>query len=287
MDRAGDAIPVHEPLEYETTDRELVQCRLNSVKQLREEVREDIHLELTEIFANHTFVGVVDEQRRLAAIQGGVKLYLIDYGRTCYEYFYQLGLTDFGNFGTIRFTPALDLRELLRTAAGIEKSLITSPDEDFDIEALVDRVADQLIERREMLLEYFSLEISPAGELISLPLLIKGYTPPLVKLPRFLLRLGPSVDWTEEKACFDSFLREMATFYVPEKLPTLPGDAESLREESISTEMRARRQHVRHAVEHVFFPAFKARLVATKSLMEDGVLEVANLKGLYRVFERC
>ncbi|KAL4729491.1 DNA mismatch repair protein Mlh1 [Fusarium chlamydosporum] len=283
MDRVGDIIVAPEPLEYETVDRELVQCRLNSVKQLREEVREDIHLELTEIFVNHTFVGVVDDQ----PIQGGVKLYLIDYGRTCYEYFYQLGLTDFGNFGTIKFTPSLDLRELLRTAAETEKSLVASPDDDFDIEALVDRVADQLIERREMLLEYFSVEISPAGELISLPLLIKGYSPPLVKLPRFLLRLGPSVDWTEEKACFDSFLRELATFYVPEQLPTLPGDAESLREENISNEMRARRQHVRHAVEHVLFPAFKARLVATKSLMEEAVLEVANLKGLYRVFERC
>ncbi|CAG7564200.1 unnamed protein product [Fusarium equiseti] len=287
MDQVADVMPASEPLEYETVDREIVQCRLNSVKQMREEVREDIHLELTEIFANHTFVGVVDEQRRLAAIQGGVKLYLIDYGRTCYEYFYQLGLTDFGNFGTVKFTPSLDLRELLQTAAEMEKSLITSANEDFEVEALVDRVADQLIERREMLLEYFSLEILPAGELISIPLLIKGYTPPLVKLPRFLLRLGPSVDWTEEKACFDSFLRELATFYVPEQLPTLPGDAESLREEVISNELRARRQHVRHAVEHVFFPAFKARLVATKSLMEDGVLEVANLKGLYRVFERC
>ncbi|KAF4972647.1 hypothetical protein FSARC_796 [Fusarium sarcochroum] len=287
IDRAGDASVVPEALEYETVDRELVQCRLNSVKQLRHEVREDIHNELTEIFSNHTFVGVVDDQRRLAAVQGDVKLYLIDYGRTCYEYIYQLGLTDFGNFGTIQFNPSLDLRELLRMAVEMEKSTISSPDEDFDVDTLVDRVADQIIERREMLLEYFSLEISPAGEVISLPLLIKGYTPPLVKLPRFLLRLGPSVDWTEEKACFDTFLRELATFYVPEQLPTLPGDAESLRQENISDELRARRQHVRHAIEHVFFPAFKARLVATRSLMEDGVLEVANLKGLYRVFERC
>ncbi|KAF5022242.1 hypothetical protein F66182_5681 [Fusarium sp. NRRL 66182] len=283
-DHAGDAPEV---LEYETVDRKLVQCRLNSVKQLRQEVREDVHNELTEIFSNHTFVGVVDDQRRLAAIQGDVKLYLIDYGRTCYEYIYQLGLTDFGNFGTVQFSPSLDLRELLRMAAEMEKGAISSPDENFDVETLVNRVADQLIERREMLLEYFSLEISPAGELISLPLLVKGYTPPLVKLPRFLLRLGPGVDWTEEKACFESFLRELASFYVPEQLPTLPGDAESLREEDISNEVRARRQHVRHAVQHVFFPAFKARLVATKSLMEDAVLEVANLKGLYRVFERC
>lgn len=287
IDHTADTSAAPEAQEYEIVDRELVQCRLNSVKKLRDEVREDIHHDLTEIFSNHTFVGIVDEQRRLAAIQGDVKLYLIDYGRTCYEYFYQLALTDFGNFGAIKFNPSLDLRELLQGAAEMEKLSITSPEDDFEVETLVDRVADQLIERREMLLEYFSLEISPAGELVSLPLLLKGYTPPLVKLPRFLLRLGPSVDWTEEKACFDSFIRELATFYVPEQLPSLPGDADSIREEDIPEELRARRQHIRHAIEHVFFPAFKARLVATKSLMEDGVLEVANLKGLYRVFERC
>ncbi|CVK99923.1 related to DNA mismatch repair protein [Fusarium mangiferae] len=287
MDRTADTSAAPEAQEYEIVDRELVQCRLNSVKKLRDEVRENIHHDLTEIFSNHTFVGIVDEQRRLAAIQGDVKLYLIDYGRTCYEYFYQLALTDFGNFGAIKFNPSLDLRELLQGAAQMEKLSIASPEDDFEVETLVDRVADQLIERREMLLEYFSLEISPAGELVSLPLLLKGYTPPLVKLPRFLLRLGPNVDWTEEKACFDSFIRELATFYVPEQLPSLPGDADSIREEDIPEELRARRQHIRHAIEHVFFPAFKARLVATKSLMEDGVLEVANLKGLYRVFERC
>ncbi|KAF9782020.1 hypothetical protein IL306_011780 [Fusarium sp. DS 682] len=287
MNRTGEATTAPEILDYEMVDRELVQCRLSSVKKLRDEVREDTHNDLTEIFSNHTFVGIVDEERRLAAIQGDVRLYLIDYGRACYEYFYQLALTDFGNFGAIKFSPSLDLRELLRIAAEKERSTITSPEEEFDVETLVDHVAAQLIERREMLLEYFSLEISPAGELISLPLLIKGYTPPLVKLPRFLLRLGPSVDWTEEKTCFESFLRELATFYVPEQMPALPGDAQSFREENIPDELQARRQHIRHAIEHVFFPAFKARLVATKSLMEDGVLEIANLKGLYRVFERC
>ncbi|KAH7150007.1 histidine kinase-like ATPase [Dactylonectria estremocensis] len=276
-----------ESLDYETISRPSVPCRLSSVKELRADVREDMQPDLTDIFATHTFVGVVDDQRRLAAIQGGVKLYLIDYGHTCFEYFYQLGLTDFGNLGTIRFSPSLDLREMLRMAAEVEKKAVGSPDEDFDIEALVDRVSSQLIERREMLQEYFSLEISPAGELVSIPLLIKGYTPPLVKLPRFLLRLGPHVDWSDEKGCFETFLRELATLYVPEPLPALPGDEESLRMEDIPDDIRLRRQHVRHAVQNIFFPAFKAKLVATKSLMESGVLEVASLKGLYRVFERC
>ncbi|KAI1461326.1 DNA mismatch repair protein MutL [Annulohypoxylon moriforme] len=269
---------------YETTGREPILCRLTSVRELRSAVRDDMHHELTEIFANHTFVGIVDEKRRLAAIQGGVKLFLIDYGRACFEYFYQVGLTDFGNFGIIKFQPALDLREVLRIAAEQEKAIAEDGDA-FDVDDVVDTVAEQLIERREMLLEYFSFEISPAGELLTIPLLLKGYTPSMAKLPQFLLRLGPHVSWTDEKLCFESFLKELATFYVPEQLPTLPGNDET--EEEVPDEIKARRSQIRRAVEYIFFPAFKARLVATKSFMKGGVLELASLKGLYRVFERC
>lgn len=288
--RNEEPLSAPEQIEYETTDREQVLCRLKSVKELRSEVRTDMHTELTEIIASHTFVGIVDERRRLAAIQGGVKLYLIDYGHMCASYFYQLGLTDFGNFGSIHFKPALDLKSLLRTAAEAEQEALGAPDDEFDVAKVVAQVLKQLIERREMLLEYFSLEITPAGELVSIPLLIKGYTPPLIKLPRFLLQLGPKVIWTEEKACFDTFLKELASFYVPEQLPVAPapGDEAGAEEDAdVSPQMKKRRQHVRWAVEHIFFPAFKARLVATNSLMEGGVLEVASLKGLYRVFERC
>jgi DNA mismatch repair protein MLH1 len=292
---AGPGAPNNAETEigYETVDRDVTPCRLISIRELRAEVREDMHHELTEIFANHSFVGVVDERRRLAAIQGGVKLYLVDYGRVCFEYFYQLGLTDFGNYGIIRFSPPLDVRELLTLAAQQEKDAAATvdgeEDDEFDVAEIVDLVAAQLIERREMLLEYFSLEISPTGELLSIPLLVKGYNPAIVKLPRFLLRLGPHVNWTDEKSCFETFLKELAALYVPEQLPVTPGDEEGAAAEEldIDDEIKARRAHVRRALEHVLFPAFKSRLVATKSLMQGGVLEVANLKGLYRVFERC
>ncbi|KJZ79847.1 hypothetical protein HIM_00561 [Hirsutella minnesotensis 3608] len=281
-----EPLAVAENVEYETSDRESVVCRLRSVKELRSEVRDDMHAELTEVFASHTFVGIVDDRRRLAAIQGGIKLFMVDYGRTCFEYFYQLGLTDFGNFGVICFNPPLELRQLLTMAAQAEKAALQATDDDFDVEAVVDRVTAQLVERRQMLHEYFSLEISPAGDLVSIPLMVKGYTPSLAKLPQFLLRLGPNVVWTEEKACFRTFVRELATFYVPEQLPTAPAPGQG-RAEDVPADVRARRQHVRWALEHVLFPAFKTRLVATKALMDGGILEVANLKGLYRVFERC
>ncbi|KAI1812099.1 histidine kinase-like ATPase [Poronia punctata] len=275
---------------YEVTDRESVFCRLTSVRDLRTAVRDDMHHDLTEIIANHTFVGIVDHKRRLAAIQSGVKLFLVDYGRACFEYFYQVGLTDFGNFGVVKFQPPLNLGEVLTIAAEQEKIAqvddASAADDDFDVAEVVGKVAAQLIERREMLHEYFSLEVSPAGELLSIPLLLKGYTPSMAKLPQFLLRLGPYVNWTDEKLCFESFLKELATFYVPEQLPAMSGSDQKA-EEGVPDEIKARSAHVCRAVEHVLFPAFKARLVATKSFMKGGVLELANLKGLYRVFERC
>lgn len=268
-------------LEYEYSDQVATICRLTTVKDLRASVRDSMHHELTDTFANHTFVGVADESKRIAAIQGGVRLFLVDYGMISAEFFYQVGLTDFANFGAIRFNPPLVLDELLQL--GIDQAKALEPDSKaFNgwEEALL-AVRDQLIAQRGMLSEYFALDISPEGELLSIPLLIKGYMPSLAKLPNFLLRLGPHVDWTDEKGCFQSFLRELANFYVPEALPPprQNGDAED-------EELAVRRQHVRHAVENVLFPAFKARLVATKDLLK-GTIEVANLKGLYRVFERC
>lgn len=272
--------------DYTLTDRELVPCRLVSVKELRAEVRDDMHNSLTEIFASHTFVGIVDERRRLAAIQGGVKLFLVDYGMIASEYFYQLGLTHFGNFGVIRFSPPLPVKELLQIAAEHEKAAMHgTAEDDFEVEEVVEIISNQLIERREMLQEYFSLDISPDGDLNTIPLLLKGYTPSLAKLPRLLLRLGPHVNWTDEKECFATFLRELASYYVPEQLPPSPGPGEI--EEDLDEEIKARRAEVRKVVEDVMFPAFRARLIATKGLMKGGVLEIANLKGLYRVFERC
>lgn len=278
------SLPSHEMdsdgIEYEYSDKEPTICRLTTIKELRASVRENMHNELTDTFANHTFVGVADDTKRIAAIQGGVRLFLVDYGMVSAEFFYQVGLTDFANFGVIRFNPPLDLEELLQL--GIEQAKTREPDGvAVDWVRAMHAVRGQLISRRSMLLEYFSLEVSPEGKLLTIPLLVKGYLPPLAKLPNFLLRLGPHVDWTDEKGCFQSFLRELASFYAPEALPLVPqnGDAEN-------EELADRRQHLQHAVENVLFPAFKSRLVATRSLLK-GTVEVANLKGLYRVFERC
>jgi DNA mismatch repair protein MLH1 len=251
-----------------------------------------MHNELTDIISTHTFVGIVDEQKRIVAIQGGVKLFLVDYGMLCNEYFYQVGLTDFANFGAIRFNPPLPLEDLLRVAAEQERKNAGNEADMLDWDEVVETVKELLIGKAALLQEYFSMEITEEGELCSIPLLMKGYTPSMAKLPQFLLRLGPHVNWNEEKGCFQTLLRELASFYVPESLPIPPSetvDANSKGKEKLvdeDPEIAARRAKLRKAVEHVIFPACKARLIATKGLLK-GVMEVANLKGLYRVFERC
>ena len=300
--------PAPPSIHYLTSAREPIEYHYKTIKHLRASVRDSMHAGLTNVFASHTYVGLVDSNRRIVAIQGGVKLYLVDYGMVSNEYFYQLGLTDFGNFGAIKFESPLDIRSLISIGVRHERALNNPQDADVPWDAVPDLVVTQLLASREMLQQYFSLDVSPSGHLLSLPLLIKGYTPSLAKLPRFLMRLGPCVNWVDEEECFRTFLTELASFYTPEQLPMpMPmgasgkkpdvdqtqtvGEEENQKQKEempneLKAEIEARREEMTRVLEHVLFPAFRARLVATKGLL-NGVVEVADLKGLYRVFERC
>lgn len=55
------------------------------------------------------------------------------------------------------------------------------------------KIVELITSRKDMLKEYFLLEISDDGLVESLPLLLKGYIPNLDKLPLFLMRIGPQV----------------------------------------------------------------------------------------------
>ena len=308
-----DDSPTTNGIQYTTTDREQVQVRLTSVKSLRAQVRESMHNGLTEVLASLTYVGVVDSNRRLAAIQSGVKLYLVDYGMTCNEFFYQVGLTDFANFGLIQLQPAPLLKDLLDIAVEYQLEVDASC-AGLEKDQIVERVYKQILKSKAMLTEYFSIHISDDGHLEAITLLLKGYMPCMAKLPTFLLRLGPFVDWTEEEGCFRTVLKELASFYVPEVLPPPKPNVDKgkRKEKEVDEEMQEidatqaptddnagnteldpeeeaiekRRREIEHTLEHVLFPAVRSRIVATEAMLK-GVVEVANLKGLYRVFERC
>ncbi|KAI9568092.1 hypothetical protein HD554DRAFT_2205229 [Boletus coccyginus] len=250
-------------------------CDLTSILELRKSVQKSVHHDLTEIIKKHTFVGIVDDYRCLSLIQHATKLYLLNHAAVAEEMFYQLALMQFGSYRRLKLDPPPPLRTLLKLAVdaepGTEKSGLSKNE-------IVDRIARTLLTRRGMLAEYFEISITSDGEIESLPHLMKEYTPDLNKLPAFLMRLGPQVQWQSEKECFSTLMRELAYFYSPSPshfIPSIPDGAH--------TQAKA----ATWQIEHVLFQAMRKFLVAPKSLLENDVVQVANLPDLYRVFERC
>ncbi|KAI6131443.1 histidine kinase-like ATPase [Pisolithus croceorrhizus] len=247
------------------------QCSLTSIAELRQSVVKNVHHNLTEIIRNHIFVGFVDNIRCLSLIQHSTKLYLVNHATLAEEMFYQLALRQFGNYRRLRLDPHPPLRTLVELAVNVERGTEQSGLEKTEI---VDRIAKTLVDRREMLSEYFALDISESGDILALPHLLKEYTPDLNKLPTFLMRLGPQVDWSSERECFESFMHELAYFYSPAS-GVWSGDG-------IGQEKSAAWQ-----TEHILFHALRKFLIAPRSLLDNDVVQVANLPDLYRVFERC
>lgn len=54
-------------------------CTLASVKKMRDRIKKDRHEGLTEVFQNHTFVGVVDAAKSLSLLQHRKELYIFDH----------------------------------------------------------------------------------------------------------------------------------------------------------------------------------------------------------------
>lgn len=271
--------PENQPLEYKFVPKERVEVNLQSILELRQDVEKNVNKNLTEVFANLLYIGIVDSKRRLAAIQYDVKLMLIDYASVLNELFYQIGLSDFSNFGTISFDQEISLRELLG-------QVFNHPNyKDSDI--TIDNIIETLTSMSEMLLEYFTIELTDTDtsdpKLKSIPMLLKNYVPPLDKLPLFIFRLGTKINWEDEKQCLVGILKQLALFYIPESFQS----AETLNDnDPIKPVLLAKTQELNENLENILMPIIKKKLLATKDLTKD-VVEIANLPGLYRVFERC
>lgn len=271
---------------YHIQPRERVDINLSSIKRLREAVDESIHRDLTDIFANLTFVGVVDAERRLATIQHDLKLFLIDYGAVCYELFYQICLSDFANYGKIILesdeNEGLNLVNVLSGFEHLSKDFIY-------------QIIQRLWDMREMLMEYFTVElvaetasdrvVPETVRLKSIPLLLKDYTPSLAKIPFFIYRLGTKVNWDLEEPCLEGVMRQISLLYIPEIIELIDVSSKEI-DEDRKADYVTRNEEMSYSLENVVFPCIKRRFLAPQDLSKD-VIEIANLPGLYKVFERC
>ncbi len=156
--------------------------------------------------SNHSFVGCVN--RSLALLQHSTQLYLVNVPKVSEELFYQLLLRDFGNLGALRLNPPAPIRELALIALDSKEAGWTEAD--GKKEDLADYVCKCLVDRADMLDDYFSMEISDDPPSIrTLPMLAgkEDFVPRLEDMPLFVLRLATEVAWHEEEACFHTFLK--------------------------------------------------------------------------------
>jgi DNA mismatch repair protein MLH1 len=210
------------------------------------------------------------------------------------ELFYQLVLQRFAQFARLRLSSAMPIEPLILCALTESKfGRASYVESDGTREEVASKLAQVLIGHRELLSEYFSIDISAEGELSSLPVVLEQFVPDLDLTPLLLLRIASCVDWNSEQECFRTMARELGDFCCLQ--PAMDGESDewldtvdvahgNVAQDSVRTAQAARRE----AMEHVLFPAFKRLLKPTTRMVSDGsFVNVASLDKLYKVFERC
>lgn len=269
------------------TEMKKSEIELMSVKELRQSIKENCHQGLKEILSEHVFVGCVNTKRAL--IQYDVKLYLCNTEKLMEEFFRQIIFCNFANFGSITFSKPLPLYELALLALNLKEANWT--EEDGPKEKLAEGIVDMIVKKKDMLKEYFFVDINDEKNLIAIPLLLgksllakfsylysfiylfvlENHKPEVAGLPIYILRLATEVNWTKEESCFMDFAQETAKFYA-----------------HTANEDFSENSNWRWVVENSFYPAIKKYFIPPKNFIDNGViLEIASLTNLYKVFERC
>ncbi len=202
---------------------------VSSLRSNRLAAQKLMSAEMTEVMQKHAFVGLVDRDTTLSLMQYSTKLFLVDHAKlgsasstssraiatnswqgdsllpTWSQAVWRLQSTE--------AEPPPDIRQLLHLAAADDPGI---PEAGLSVDTVVavspqssdqvylkrvtmltrsQEIYETLMDKREMLDEYFSLQLSPEGELQTLPLLLRGYTPDLDRLPQFLLCIGAKVSF--------------------------------------------------------------------------------------------
>jgi DNA mismatch repair protein MLH1 len=261
-------------LEWFTADRIVPVERkpeenLSSIQELKEEIEVS---ELQRVMDDFVYVGAVNKDNIL--VQHKTQLYLMLAPMLLQQLIYQYILEKFSTFSVFQIPNSdLDIRELLDTALRCEFSgynPIAHPPRD----ELISRYSTQILERQELLTEYFSISFQDFN-LITLPVILDGLVQPDINnLSEFLLRLACDINWGEEKACLDGISRLVAWFY--SRVPD---------EWSMEGPPRGYTEHYKNSI----FPYLKGRLLCDAREISEGkdFIKLVSTESLYRIFERC
>ena len=132
---------------------------LRSVRELGEEIHDTLSSDLKTLFRDSVFVGCVS--RRHALLQHSTCLYLVNMEKVSAELFYQIMIADFANFGLMRLSTPAPIYELTLLALDLPESGWSPADEPK--EKMAEFCRNLLVSKKEMLEEYFSMEIDAEG----------------------------------------------------------------------------------------------------------------------------
>ncbi|WIA11054.1 hypothetical protein OEZ85_011206 [Tetradesmus obliquus] len=136
-----------------------VVTQLSSVHELLDEVAAAVHGELQELFRQHTWVGMADD--RLALLQHGTRLYLVDTSAISRDLFRQLLLAGWEAPRVMALAVPLPVRQLMAAALQLEEAAGRwQPEPGSSRQELCELVEALLTQKAEMLQEYVGLTFS-------------------------------------------------------------------------------------------------------------------------------
>lgn len=110
---------------------------------------------LLQLFREHTFVGVVNNQFSL--VQFRTKLYLVRHQKVAYHLFYEKVLRQFGSMRPIKLRDPISVYQLVFEALGNPRNGYM--EEDGPRDQLAQEITDMLVAKGPMLAEYFCIDI--------------------------------------------------------------------------------------------------------------------------------
>jgi DNA mismatch repair protein MLH1 len=255
-------------------------CRYSSVQNMLAAIgRGPGSHEAQLVVKHHSFVGLVDT--RFAAVQYQTKLLLLNFSRLTRLLFYQLAVRRFGCLPSMRLAEPVSVTEFARAALDLPEAGWTSAEGDKD--ELAATISGVLVEKAELLSEYFRIDIDSSGNLTGVPELLHGYCPSPHALPMFFIRLACDTNWGDEQECFTNIAQHLADLY-----SCLGDEGTEGAAAQAYVPGRALGADAADVVECTIMPALRAYLHVPISASTDGsIVQITALEALYRVFERC
>ncbi|EGT60154.1 CBN-MLH-1 protein [Caenorhabditis brenneri] len=283
--RANDSQDLGEDADLEcgTTHREF---DFESLDIIRRQIVSTTSLSLREMIKTSTFVGSIDCEQVL--FQFGTSLYIMNFKAVLREFFYQISIFSFGNFGSYRLEQEppsiLEMLELIGELSENDeryKGFGVFKQEEKRVEA-----ENLLGEQAELLHDYFAIKMEWFGEeedqrrlhLTEIPSLVHYYVPQLEKLPFLIAALILDVDYDDEQKCFESVSRAI-------------GDLFTLHKHFVTDEKKVSRfstMYWKPLIKQILMPLVKRKFIPPEHFKEKQIIkQLADSHDLYKVFERC